>query len=481
MFARLPYRVQIPLGLSLAVLIATFLVTAVSARSSARDARLGTLNTLDRAAVLLTAQARPLLVADDTWRVFTLLRDTAALLPGTSKGHARLAVLDARGRVIAASDPAQLETGLPLLGGAWHGQSLPVATALETTQRIDQSDGGVLLLNPIRSEDGETLGHVFMAVDASVFAPAWRALAETALIGIALAVLFLVPAGWWVGQGMARPVVRLAKLIERIGHESPGALQHELPGTTDPELSQIGNAVLQLMKELERRQKAEARAFSAERLATIGRMTASVAHEINNPLAGLITATQTLRLHGGSEAIRLRTVDLLERGLQQIRTTLAALLPQARMEHRPLAPGDLDDVLTLIQTGAQRPGVQVRATIEVESALRVPSAPVRQVMLNLLLNALKASDEHGHIEAVLKADARRVEFSVSNSGARLTGEKFRQGVAAENGNNPSGFGLWVCQEIASHFAGGFELDATADSGTRLRFWIPNIEVAEGQT
>lgn len=478
MFGRLPYRVQIPLGLSLAVLIAALLVTAVSARSSARDARLGTLDTLDRAAVLLTAQARPLLAADDTWRVFALLRDTAALLPGAAKGHARLAVLDAKGRVVAASDPVQLETGLPLLGGTWHGQSLPAATAVENTQRIDQSDGGVLLLNPIRSEDGETLGHVFMAVDAPVFAPAWRALTKTALIGIALAVMFLVPAGWWVGQSMTRPVVRLAKLIERIGHESPSTLRHELPRTTDPELSQIGSAVLQLMKELERRQKAEARAFSAERLATIGRMTASVAHEINNPLAGLITATRTLRLHGDSEAIRLRTVNLLERGLQQIRTTLAALLPQARMEHRALEPGDLDDVLTLVQAEAQRMGVQVRANIQIESALRVPSAPLRQVMLNLLLNALKAADEHGQIQAVLKADAGKVEFSVTNSGARLTGEKFRQSVATGSDHNPRGFGLWVCREIANHFAGGFELDTTAGSGTRLLFWIPNIETSE---
>ena len=78
MLNRLPYRIQIPLGLSVAVVIAALLVTVVSARISARTARQDTLATVDRAVVLLAAQSRPLLAADDTWRVFALLRNTAA-------------------------------------------------------------------------------------------------------------------------------------------------------------------------------------------------------------------------------------------------------------------------------------------------------------------------------------------------------------------------------------------------------------------
>lgn len=481
MLRRLPYRVQIPLGLSLAVLITALLVTAVSARISASSARLATLTTLDRAVVLLVAQSRPLLAADDTWRTFTLLRDTVALIPGAAAGYARLAVLDAEGRVFAASDPAQLATGRSLLGEVWHGQPLRAAPEITRRQRLELNDGAVLLLEPIRSEDGQALGHVFMEVDATVFVPDWFALAKTALIGIVLAVVFLVPVGWWFGKRMTRPVARLAKVIERIGREAPASLRNEVPRTADPELGRIGDAVLQLMGELERREKAEARARSAERLAAVGRMTAAVAHEINNPLAGLITATHTLRLHGESDSIRQRTVDLLDRGLQQIRTTVAALLPQARMEDRPLEPGDLEDVVTLVQTTAARQGAQLRSVLDVESALRVPSAPLRQVMLNMLLNAIKAAGENGQIEGLLKADAEKVQFCVSNSGTPLTYEKFQETLGAESGRDPRGFGLWVCQELASHYGGGFELDRTTTSGTRLLFWLPNRELLEINT
>jgi signal transduction histidine kinase len=190
---------------------------------------------------------------------------------------------------------------------------------------------------------------------------------------------------------------------------------------------------------------------------------------------GLLTATQTLRLHGENKKIRELTVDLVDRGLQQLRTTLAALLPQVRIEDRTLEPGDLEDVIRLVQFAANSNSANLSGRIEVDSALRVPSAPMRQVMLNLLFNAIKAAGIEGQIEAILKADSNKVEFVVFNSGASLTKEKLRETLEAESGLDPRGFGLWVCQELASHYQGGLELDVSISEGTRLTFWIPNRE------
>lgn len=473
MLARLPYRLQIPLGLSLAIVLAALLVTAVTAQHSARSARQEINATVDRAASLLGSQALPLLAADDTWRIFTLMRSTAALLPGAGQGFARAAVLDADGRVVAASEPTRLETGQRVLGDSVRGSRLPVPTALPLRTTLEADDGAISVVDPLRSEDGQLLGFGYIEIDAPAFAAEWAELARPASIGVFLAIALLVPAGWLIGRRMTRPIAQVAEVIGRIGRDDAAALRALVPRTQDPELGQISAAVVRLIGELQVRQLAEQRALAAERLAAIGRMTAAVAHEINNPLGGLLNATKTLAMHGGSEQARKRSLDLLERGLNQIRTTVAALLPQARMQDRVLEPGDLDDVVTLAEPIASRRGVRIEPRVEVESALHVPSAAVRQVMLNMLLNACSAAGERGQVSAVLEADAESVRFVVSNSGERLSRAALESTIAAESGNDPRGFGLWVCREIAIQYGGGFDLDDSDAVVTKLLFWMPN--------
>ena len=478
MLARLPYRVQIPLGLSLAVVLAALLVTAVAAQIFARTARADTLTTVDRAAQLLGAQSLPLLAADDTWRVFALLRNTAAFVPGAATGQARAAVLDSEGRVFASSAPQLLQTARALLGQTVSGQPLPAATAVTKRVRIDRPDGAIALLEPIRSEDGQLLGFTYIEVDAPVFAADWAALTQPALIGVGLAAFLLLPAGWWIGRRMTAPVLTVANVIEQIGRVDPSVLRGQLPRTTDRELGRISAAVDQLISELQVRQRAERRALSAERMAAVGRITAAVAHEINNPLAGLLTATQTLSVHGASEETRRRTLDLLRRGLNQIRTTVAALLPQARVEDRALQIEDFADVVALAQPDVAHSHVALTTFAEVESALRVPSTVLRQVMLNMLLNAVSAAGEPGSVHAELRADADQLRFSVAHTGQTLTQQALEAIVAAESGDDPRGFGLWVCREIATQYGGGFDVDSGHGPGTRLMLWIPNRETLE---
>ena len=475
MLFRLPYRYQIPLGLSLGVVTTALLVTVVAAQISARTARQEILATVNSAVALLGVQARPLLAADDTWRIFTLLKSTAALLPGVEHKHARAAVLDAEGRIVAASDPTSLETGRQMLANSPGPSETPAVSAVKHRITTVGADKAISLIDPISSEDGQILGFSYVQIDGPAFAPDWAAVAMPASIGALLAVVLLAPAGWVVGIRMARPVARVAACIARIGHTETSMLLSELPSDGDPELSRIGNAIKQLVTEMEVRRQAEQRALSAERMAAVGRITAAVAHEINNPLGGLLTAAQTLRLHGESELTRFQSVDLIERGLQQIRTTVAALLPQVRVEDRALEVNDLEDVIALVQPNATHRGVVIKVQSEVSSALRVPSASVRQAMLNLMLNAIKAAGEQGWVTALLESTPSSVRFTVGNSGHRLTPDDLERSIAAESGNDPRGFGLWVCREIASQFAGRFEVLDPAAETTSLVFWIPNRE------
>lgn len=467
-----------PLGLSLAVILSVLLVSAVAAQISARSARLDIISTVQRVVDVLVAQGKPLLAQDDIWRAYTLLKNTAALLPQTSQGQSRAALLDGNGQFMAGSDPRRLPTGDQALGATVNGRFLPAKDQVKATQTLTAADGSMAVIAPIRSDDDQIIGFVFAEVDAAAFAPNWAALSTPALLGALLAILVLVPAGWVLGRRMARPIAQTADCIAQIGHTDAAQLQKLLPRVQDPELQRIAGAVRQLLEESSAAAANAQRALSAERLAAVGRITAAVAHEINNPLAGLITATRTLRLHGDAPATRNRSLELIERGLQQIRTITTALLPQAKVEDRYLSAADLEDIVTLARTTASNSEVTVTSELHQQADLKVPSTVFRQVMLNLLLNAIKAAGPSGRVHAHLLADAQQVRFEIANTGRHLSDERLQTRLTTDDGNDPNGFGLWICHEFAVRFGGGFSAAKAADIAppftTQLSFWLPNL-------
>nr|WP_305792899.1 HAMP domain-containing sensor histidine kinase [Sedimenticola hydrogenitrophicus] len=257
---------------------------------------------------------------------------------------------------------------------------------------------------------------------------------------------------------MATPLVRLAQRMDEIPDRLPEHLEPELYNYHD-ELGRLFEAYNRMVEALHEKALLERGIVSAERLAAVGRLTAGIAHEINNPLAGMLTALDTLKLHGDLDQRTQRTLGLLERGLLQVRDTVAALLVEARQEKRDLGRQDLLDVKTLLQPAAAKRGVRLEVEVDVASLLPVPAGPVRQVLINLLNNAVAAAEPGGWVHCVVTSSDGNLLMEVRNSGEPIPPEHlehlFEPFVSYRQGGH--GLGLWVTYQLVSQMMGRIEV------------------------
>ena len=129
---------------------------------------------------------------------------------------------------------------------------------------------------------------------------------------------------------------------------------------------------------LREKQALEEGILKSERLAAIGRVAAGMAHEINNPL-GAACSTPSIPTASTATIRAERTLDLLGRGLAEVKPHVQALLVNARLEERMLSAQDLDDVTHCESPGPQTGGAP-RLGLLICILSGVPSSQVRQVL-----------------------------------------------------------------------------------------------------
>jgi signal transduction histidine kinase len=241
-----------------------------------------------------------------------------------------------------------------------------------------------------------------------------------------------------------------------------GEIGKRLPANIDPalysygdELGRLFTVYNQMLVELRTKEEMEKQIVQSERLAALGQLAAGMAHEINNPLGGMLTAIDTLKCHGELDPQTKKTIDLIERGLTQIKETVGALLVEARLKSRNLGTQDIDDVLTLVMPQAHKKTLRIEAHNRLSEEVRLPATLVRQILINLLLNAVEASLPDGTVRCEIETADGRLELLVANEGKTPTPDQiahlFEPFFTLGEGGN--GLGLWVTYQIVQQLGG----------------------------
>ena len=289
----------------------------------------------------------------------------------------------------------------------------------------------------------------------------WEVAVESTLLGLAVLVV-LLPVNWYWGQRMAVPLVKLASLMEDIRNKPPERFETHSYEFKD-ELGRMFAAYNTMVEVLKEKSALEKQVVSSDRLAAIGRLTAGIAHEINNPLLGMLTTIDTQKKLDTLDERGARAFGLIERGLLQIRDTVGALLVEARQRKRWFESRDLDDVRALLQHEVVANRVRFDFLAEIPDRLPFPAGAVRQILMNLLSNAIRAAGakEGGSVHATISIIEGNLGIRVINDGETLSEENvehlFEPFVSNTTGGN--GLGLWITYQLVNQLGGRINVDS----------------------
>lgn len=419
------------------------------------------------------------ILQDHVWRAYEILKAPLSITVKENPEQVEsLLVLDQQQQIYVSTRPEALPmlAEFKQLSAEFASVANSVAKLGNETMVFEPSGSEHLYVaTPIIDEQAR-LGTLIQIYSKKILLPRFLASAAQAALMACLVLAVLLPINWYWGQRTAIPLVRLTERMEELGQRLPDNLSSEIYGYQD-ELGRLFKAYNRTLQQLREKALIEREVIHSERLVAIGQLAAGIAHEINNPLLGMLTSINTLRHHGDPDARTIKTLTLLERGLTQIKETVGALLVDAKLDSRDFAPQDVDDVRTLIAPQAHKKGVAIEWVTELAAPLPLPSTLVRQVLINLILNALQATEEDGKVTVTLAVTGQQVTFEIVNSGRTLSETQkehlFEPFVNA--GETGRGLGLWVCYQIVRQLGGNIAVESSLLEGrglTRFKVFLP---------
>jgi two-component system, NtrC family, sensor kinase len=445
-------------------------------------------------------------------------------------GMVKVRIFDQEGRISYSTDPAEVSHVLDKTAEACYGchtQSQPLARLNRPDRfRIYRNGGGQRVLGiitPIENQPGcsnaDCHAHpagqqVLGVLDTNLsLAKTDAQLADSSarMLGYTAGALLIVAVLSWlfVWRVVGKPIKALEKGTE---HLSRGELGYQIEVRSQDEVGDLAHSFngmsLQLRaaneeivtwaKTLEDRvlektmelKRAYDHVLHVERMASVGKMAAVVAHEVNNPLSGILTYSKLLRRwveSGQAEHERreeaIECLDLIAAESRRCGELIKNLLTLSRTAPMNVQSTDLraviDRCLLLVRHKLDLGGIELQLKLA-ENLPRVPCDPaqIEQVLLALILNAIDAMPRGGNlwIETGLSSAENEIKIQVRDDGAGIAPDVlpqiFEPFLTTKESGRGVGLGLAISRGIVERHHGRIEVESELSRGTAFTVTLP---------
>ena len=432
------------------------------------------------------------------------------------EGIRKVRVFNKEGRIMFSSDSGDIGTSLDPKGEACYachveGKPLERLDIHQRARIFRAADGTRLLgiINPIPNEPScstaDCHAHsprqsLLGVLDVNVsLAEVDREIAHSRAVmaGAALAAILAGSAIlWWLNRRLVvRPVAALVAGTRRVGE---GDLATPIPFVGRHELGELAKAFNTMVERLSETQRQLA---LADKLASVGRLAAGIAHEINNPLTGVLSYASLLRKRFDADKAAAEDLDVIVRETVRCRGIIKGLLDFSRPAQPMRKPTDLNEVARRAVAVVMSQLSLRHVSLSLDLAADLPAAhadanQIQQVVVNLLLNAADAIGEEGGTIAVstrtammpaaFEADPESapteagepvpaVELTVADDGCGIVPEDLPhlfEPFFSTKGNRGTGLGLAVTWGLVEAHGGRIDVQSQPGRGAQFTVRIP---------
>ncbi len=244
------------------------------------------------------------------------------------------------------------------------------------------------------------------------------------------------------------------------------------------------------LRDITQKKRSDEQALFADRMASVGRMAAGVAHEINNPLTAIATNLELCRASLGDLPDPAKMQELAEmledasQAAERVRLIVRDLKVFSRAEEEQVGPVDLQKVLDTsvrIAWNEIHHRARLRRDYHPVPPIQGHESRLGQAFLNLLLNAVQAIPTVGHAEeneilVGLREESGGVRVTIQDTGEGIAPEVMQHLFTPFFTTKPigegTGLGLSVCRQIVEKHRGEFSIESTPGQGTRVSILLP---------
>jgi len=362
------------------------------------------------------------------------------------------------------------------------------------------SDWYITAYEPIVDINDERVGILYVGVLEKKYKDVRHKLLMVFILITLSGVVVAIGLGYLVTTRLVYPIRQLIRASSEVAR---GNLQPEIGYISKNEVGILQKNfvnMLSSLRERDRRQRAESEdmLLQSEKQAGIGRLAAGVAHEINNPLTGVLTFTHMLlRRKDISDEVR-SDLQTIAHETERVRKIVKGLLDFSRQTKLDQEPTDINKLVKttigLVENEAIVNGINLVFKPAEDLPVRIIDRnQIQSVIMNILINAFDATSPGGTVEvstslsvsATGKTKGQKgVEISISDTGCGIPPEHmdklFDPFFTTKEVGQGTGLGLSVSYGIIERHGGAIQVHSEVNKGSTFTIWLPLEEKGEGK-